>query len=227
MSERTKLLKIIKEGVNAMNLVHNTEFLTPTAKLKQLLLLQHIEGNPDTTQKKMAKAISAAPSMVNYYLDEYEEEKYIERIYISAKIVKYKITEEGIKRKNYLLLTYLHELLKLYKLAENNVDGFLDHLEQVGYRRILLYGAGEVAETILGIVRARKDSCLKVLGVIDDDLVRQEKRLLGFEVISREEIMDSEHDAIVITSYTFEDEIMNKLKDMEYPDEKTIRFFSG
>ena len=70
-----------------MNLIHNTSFLTPTAKLRQLSLLQHIEANPDTTQKEMARTISAAPSMVNYYLNEYEEKEYIQRVYISSKVV--------------------------------------------------------------------------------------------------------------------------------------------
>lgn len=226
-NERTKGITNQREGMDAMKLVHDTEFLSPTAKLKQLLLLQHIEDNPSTTQKEMAKTISAAPSMVNYYLNEYELKKYIKRVYVSAKVVKYKVTEEGIKRKNYLLINYLHELLKLYKLAEGNVVEFLKHLEDAGNRKILFYGAGEVAETILGIVKTRADSNLEIVGIIDDDVSKKQKKLLGFEIIAREKIKEYEHDAVVITSYSCEVEILEKLKEMSYPKEKIIKFFGA
>ena len=186
-----------------------------------------MEVNPDTTQKEMAEIIHAAPSMVNVYLNEYEKKNYIMREYISAKTVKYMITSEGLKRKNYLLITYLHELLQLYKLAEDNVEGFLEHLEEQGYKKILLYGAGEVAETILGIVRSREDRLLKVVGVIDDDESRKGQKMLGFEIVSREDMAEYEHDAVVIASYTYEDEIMAKLREVAYPEWRVVRFFSG
>lgn len=186
-----------------------------------------MEINPDTTQKEMAAIIHAAPSMVNIYLKAYEEKHYIVREYLSPKKVKYRITPEGLKRKNYLLITYLHELLKLYKLAEDKVEAFLVHLEEKGYRRILLYGAGEVAETILGIIKSREDSLLEVMGIIEDDKKKWQQELLGFKIISREAIDQYQHDAVVITSYTFEDEIIEKLADIDYPADRVVRFFSG
>ena len=202
------------------------KFFSPTSELKELLLLQHIEKNPDTTQKEIAKVISGAPSMVNVYIDNLEEKNYMVRDYKSAKIVYYNITPEGIKRKNYLAITYFHELLKLYRLAEENIENFLIRLENKGYRNILVYGAGEVAETILGVIKGRTDKPLKVLALIDDDEERQGKELMGYKIISREEIKEYEHDGVVITSYTFEDDITNRLKEIAYPDDRIERFFT-
>lgn len=202
------------------------KFFSPTSELKELLLLQHIEKNPDTTQKEIANVISGAPSMVNVYIDNLEEKNYMVRDYKSAKIVYYNITSEGIKRKNYLAITYFHELLKLYRLAEENIENFLIRLENKGYRNVLVYGAGEVAETILGIIKGRTDKPLKVLALIDDDEERQGKELLGYKIISREEINQHEHDGIVITSYTFEDDITKRLKEVGYPEDKIERFFT-
>ncbi|NLV75481.1 MAG: hypothetical protein GX023_00570 [Tissierellia bacterium] len=45
----------------------------------------------------------------------------------------------------------MRELLALYYLAKNNVEEFLSKVQQKGYKNLLLYGAGEVAETIVGI----------------------------------------------------------------------------
>ena len=202
------------------------KFLSPTSELKELLLLQHIEKNPDTKQKEIAKVISGAPSMVNVYIDNLEEKNYMVRDYKSAKIVYYNITPEGVKRKNYLAITYFHELLKLYRLAEENIENFLIRLENKGYRNVLVYGAGEVAETILGIIKGRTDKPLKVLALIDDDEERQGKELLGYKIISREEIKEYEHDGVVITSYTFEDDITRRLKEIGYSEDKIESFFT-
>ena len=202
------------------------KFFNPTSELKELLLLQHIEKNPDTTQKEIAKVISGAPSMVNVYIDNLEEKNYMVRDYKSAKIVYYNITPEGVKRKNYLAITYFHELLKLYRLAEENIENFLIRIENKGYRNVLVYGAGEVAETILGIIKGRTYKPLKVLALIDDDEAKQGKKLLGYKIISREEINQYEHDGVVITSYSFEDDITKRLKEIDYPEDKIERFFT-
>lgn len=164
--------------------------------------------------------------MVNVYINNLEENGYLIRDYQSAKIVYYNITSEGIKRKNYLSVTYLHELLGLYRIAEENIENFLQRLEDKGYKNVLVYGAGEAAETIVGIMKGREYKTLKVLALIDDNKERQGKELLGYKIISREKIEKYEHDGIVVTSYTYEDDIMNKLKEINYPESRIERFFS-
>lgn len=201
------------------------KFFTATAELKELTLLQHIENNEDTTQKQLAEIVGAAPSMINVYINEYEEKDYIIREYISAKTVKYKITAQGIRRKNLLLIQYLHELMKLYKLAKENIEKFLGDLEDKGYKDILLYGAGEVAETILSVIRDKENFKLNVLGIVDDDYHKQGKKLMSYKIISSGQISEFKHDAIVITSYTFEDEIRERLEKVGYDSSKVERFF--
>ena len=202
------------------------KFFSPTSEYKELLLLEHIEKSPNTSQHEIARKIGSAASMVNVYVNKLEENGYLIRDYQSLKIVYYNITPEGIKRKNFLSITYFHELLKLYRLAEENMESFLLRLENKGYRNILIYGAGEVAETILGIIKGRKSKPLRVLALVDDDKERQGKKLLGYEIISREEINQYDHDGIVITSYTFEDDITNRLTEIGYPGDKIERFFT-
>ena len=200
------------------------KFFSPTNIYKELMLLQEIEKKPNSTQKDLASIIGAAASMVNVYINELEEKGYLKREYISAKTVNYHITPQGIKRKNYLLITYMRELLDLYRLAKNGVGEFLSKLRDKGYKNILLYGAGEVAETILGIVRDRETE-LKVIAVIDDDKEKQGEEILGYKIISLDEINNYPHHGIIITSYTFEDDIMEKLKSIGYDMDKVIRFF--
>ena len=112
------------------------KFFSPTSELKELLLLQHIEKKSDTTQKEIAKIIDSAPSMVNVYINSLEKQNYMVRDYKSAKIVYYNITPEGIKRKNYLAIIYFHELLELYRMAEENIENFYRTCKK-GYKDVL------------------------------------------------------------------------------------------
>lgn len=208
-----------------MNFIKSIKFFTPTSELKELTILQHIENNENTTQKELAEVVNAAPSMINVYINDYEEKGYVERQYISPKIVKYKITSDGLRRKNFLLITYLHELMKLYKLAKENIERFIKDLENRGYTNVLLYGAGEVAETILSVMRDKGNIKLNIVGLIDDNLSLQGKMLMGYKIIPLEEIRNYNHDAIVITSYTYEDSIRKRLEVVGYNGGRVIRFF--
>lgn len=202
------------------------KYFSPTSKLKELLLLQHIEDNPDTTQHEMASVIGGAASMVNVYIDKLEKNGHMIRDYKSAKIVYYNITPEGIKRKNFLAITYFHELLELSRLAKENIEKFLIKLENKGWTKVLVYGAGEVAETLLSIIKSRNNNILKVLALIDDDRDKEGKMLLEYKIVSIEEIKNIKHDGIIITSYTYEDDITKRLKDIGYPKSKVERFFT-
>jgi len=205
----------------------NMKFSKPTIEFKEMTLLQEIENDHTITQKQLAKVIGAAPSMVNVYISELEEKNYLKREYISSKIVNYKITPQGIKRKNYLLISYMRELLDLYKLAKSNVEKFLQSIENRGYKNILLYGAGEVAETMIAVIREREISSLNIQAILDDDPQKQGTEILGYKIIDRSEIEKYNPDAVVITSYTFEEDIMEKLREVGYEIGKVVRFFGG
>lgn len=202
-------------------------FFNPTIELKELLLLQYIEKDNNCTQKELASVLDAAVSMVNVYINGLEEKGYLIRDYKSAKIVYYRITPEGIKRKNYLLISYMKELLDLYQLAKSNVANFLMELENKGYKEIFLYGAGEVAETIIGVIRDKEISNLNVVAIVDDAAEKHGKEMLGYRVISRDILNKYKHDAIIITSYTFEEDILDKLKEINYSMDKVERFFGA
>jgi len=49
---------------------------------------------------------------------------------------------------------------------------------------------------------------------------------MGYKVISRDEIKEHEYNGVVIKSYTFDDDITKRLKEMEYPKDRIERFFN-
>lgn len=202
------------------------EFYSPSSTLKELDLLKHIERNPRLSQHEIARKIGSAASMVNVYIERLEVKGYLVRDYQSSKTVYYNITSEGVKRKDHLSKKLMKELFNLYSLAKENVEQFLLDIEVDGYKKILIYGAGEITEMILGVILNRNRQSLKVVAVVDDDNEIMRSKVFGFRVISRNEIYDYEHDALVIINDVFENEIRDRLKESNYPQNKILRFFS-
>lgn len=200
------------------------DFFGLTSHYKEMKLLEHITNYPNTTQSKMAEVIQAAPSMVNSYIRKLEKENYLKRVYQSKKIVDYKITNKGIKRKNYLQIVYMKELMTIYREGQKSVTHFLESIQQKGLKRVLLYGAGEVAEIILDICR-QQEYDIEIVGIIDDNEEKPNTQIRKIDIYPNEEIHKLEHDGIVITSYTYEQEIIKKLKNMNYPIKKIVRYF--
>ncbi|MBV1758474.1 MAG: winged helix-turn-helix transcriptional regulator [Dethiosulfatibacter sp.] len=201
------------------------KFFNPTSELKELRLLQHIETKHDCTQKELSEVVGAAVSMINQYINALEEKGLIIRKYYSPKTVHYFVTPEGLKRKNYLLITYTKELLDLYKLAKSNVKSYIFEVKDKDYQKILLYGAGEVAETILSVLRDTEENGLQVVAIIDDDQEKIGRCMMGYPIISSQHIDDYDYDVIVVTSYAYEDAILENLSKTGYDMAKVERFF--
>ncbi len=208
-----------------MDTLKNNGFFIPTNKYKELLVLEAIHKNPKTTQKQLGQTIGAAASMINAYIDECEINGYIKREYKTSKNVLYHITKNGIKRKKFLNISYLEELMDLHKLAKGGIEKFLIDVVKKGYKNIILYGAGEVAEIILRVINDKTVKGLNVVVVVDDDLEKRGKTILEHKIISKIDLKNYEYDGILISSYTYEDTIKDQLVKSGFEKSKIIQFF--
>ena len=208
-----------------MNGLSENQFFKPTVLYKEYMILDMIEKNANTTQREMSNTIGIAVSMVNDYLDEYEEKGLIKRNYLSTKNVEYNITKKGIERRKVLNIGYLRATHALYQSAKDNILNFLNQIINEGFKRILLYGAGEVAEIILQVMHDNDTIPLDVVAVIDDDEVKQNSILFDKRIISLEEIEDLNYDGILISTYTQAKLMYNKIISKKIDKKKVIMFF--
>jgi DNA-binding MarR family transcriptional regulator len=190
------------------------------------MILDLIEKNKDITQREISELIGVAVSMVNNYLDEYESKGLIIRKYLSTKTVEYFVTKKGSERRKLLNIWYLKSSQKVYISAKDNITTFLNQIIIKGFKKILLYGAGEVAEIILDVIRNDKYIPLEILAVIDDDLSKEGSMLFNTKIINPKNIRDLEHDGILVSSYTHHKVILNKLIESKYDKKKIIQFFN-
>ncbi len=205
--------------------MNDNAFFKPTLLYKEFMILDLIEKDSSITQRAISNELGVAVSMINGYIDTFEDKGYIRRNYISTKTVEYFITKKGIQRKKYLNISYLNASQNVYRSAKENIVKFLDNLVESGYKDIYLYGAGEVAEILLQVVTNEKHVNVNVLGVIDDDNLKQGSKLFGYPIISLSQSTQHNYDGVLISSYGHSETILNKLLNNKVNKEKIIGFF--
>jgi FlaA1/EpsC-like NDP-sugar epimerase len=200
-------------------------FFKLTPLYKEFMLLDMIEKNSNITQRDMSSTLGVALSMINSYVDEIETKGFINRKYKTVKTVEYNITPKGIERKKLLNISYLNASQKVFNSAKENIVMFLNQIIDKGFKNILLYGAGEVAEILLNVIYTDHEIPLKVMGIIDDDLNKQGKYLVNTKIVGSEDIKNINHDGILISSFTNRELIYNKLKSISYNKDRILNFF--
>jgi len=207
-----------------IDFLNNIQFFMPTEKIKKLLLLEQIEKNKNITQAQLAKNIHSAPSMINNYIKSLAKDGLLIKNKKSKRNVEYLITKKGIDKKNYLLVTFMNELIELYNLTKENIEIFINKMENKGLRNIVFYGAGETAKVIIKVLKDMPDINVKLLFLVDDDKVKQGKIFEGYKVYKPKNIENQNIDAVIITSCVYENEILNKLKKINFPKQRILRF---
>jgi len=203
----------------------DNSFFKPTLLYKEFMILDLIEKDANITQREISKIIGVAVSMTNAYIENFVEKGLIKKKKHSTKTVEYFVTKKGIERKKVLNISYLNASLNIYKSAKENIVEFLTQIINKGYKNILLYGAGEVAEILLQTILIDSQIPINVLAVIDDDKSKQEKTLVSTNIISLDRVNEYQFDGILISSYTNQKLILDKLLAMGYQKENILHFF--
>ncbi len=214
-----------KEFIVNIDFLENLRFFNSTSELKILLLLEQIQNSNKITQDKLAHYIHSAPSMINAYIKQLEKEGFLVKNKKTKRNVEYIITKKGIERKNYLLVTYMNELIELYNLTKINIELFVKKLVKRNYKNCVFYGAGETAKVIIKVIKDMPKLDFKLMFLVDDDINKRGEKIEGYDVSSNEKLKECDIDAVIVTSCVYEKEIRNKLKSLNYPGKKIISFF--
>ncbi len=201
------------------------EFFITSKVFKELIILNYISNNESCTQRDMSSVCKVSVAMINSYIDEYSKNGLIKLDYQSKKTVSYKLTSKGEQRRRLLNIKYLESSLDVFNNAIIECKNIIQNICIKGYKNILFYGAGEVCELMLRVLNDSDDTGLSVLAIIDDNTNKQGKLLHNYPIVSINEINKYNYDGIMITSYTNNDIIKNKLLNAGFDCDKIIEFF--
>lgn len=203
----------------------DNSFFKPTLLYKEFMILDLIEKDANITQREISKTIGVAVSMVNQYIENFVEKGLIKKKKHSTKTVEYFVTKKGMERRKLLNIWYLKSSHEVYLSAKDNIIKFLNHIIDKGFKKILLYGAGEVAEIMLQVMNDDNNIPLEVLAVVDDDINRHNEVIVNLPIIGKENINQYDHDGILVSSYKHHEVIRRNLVEMNYPLEQILEFF--
>jgi DNA-binding MarR family transcriptional regulator len=113
---------------------------------RDLVILEQIERDPDTTQAALASGLEVAVGTVNWHLKRLIEKGYIKVSRVERRKLKYIITPEGIALRTRLTLDYIQNSFNLYRLVRERSIAALDELNKAGFYQVTIEGAGDVAE---------------------------------------------------------------------------------
>ena len=208
-----------------VNNMGNNMFFKPTPIYREYIILDSINKNKNITQRELSEITGVAVSMINNHLNAFEKNRVIKKKYLSTRTVEYYLTKKGLEQKKVLNIGYLSSSLEVYNSARKNTIEFLNQIVLKGFKNILLYGAGEVAEILLQTIELDKSFPINVLGIIDDDMNKQNQLLVNKKIIPFDNTKEINHDGILISSYTNKNIIMERLLNHKYDTKKILQFF--
>jgi DNA-binding MarR family transcriptional regulator len=113
---------------------------------RDLIILEHIEQDPDATQASLASKLGVAVGTINWHIKRLIEKGYLKARRVERRKLRYIITPEGISLRARLTVDYIQTSFRLYRLVRQRMIEALDEVEESGVRQIRLDGDGDIAE---------------------------------------------------------------------------------
>ena len=132
---------------------------------RELKLLTEITSSDSVTQRRLAHKYRLALGLTNFLLRRLVKKGYVKLVNLERNRLRYLITPTGLAEKTRLTYEYLECSLALYRQMRTLLTRTLSVILQSGSRAIVLYGTGEVAEIVFGMLQQRG---LAITAVVDE-----------------------------------------------------------
>ena len=104
-------------------------------------LLEHVDENPQISQRALSTQVCIAFGLVNTYLKRSVEKGWVRVKNISPKRYAYFVTPQGMAEKARMVKDYMGHSLSLFREARAQTDVFFTEAEQHGYKTIAIVGS--------------------------------------------------------------------------------------
>ena len=136
-----------------------------SVKIKTLQLFKSLEDNCEQSQRELSSNLDISLGSVNQLLKEVLSKGYLKVSSNNRKKATYSITAKGMDKKSKLISEHTKNSIKHYDYLKSKIGRLIEHLVLTDRKRVVLYGANELAEIVCMIL---KEYNLKLVGIIDD-----------------------------------------------------------
>lgn len=171
-----------------------------------LRLLDEIEHNGVSSQRLLSTRLGIAVGLTNAYIRRCVRKGWIKMSKAPARRYLYYLTPKGFIEKSRLTARYLESSFNFFRQARTECLGIYRACQAEGWRRIVLYGDGDLAEIA---VFSAQEAGVQLEGVVDPQGRR--RRVAGLQVLEKLPARD-DFDAVLITDINHPQAIYEELK---------------
>jgi DNA-binding MarR family transcriptional regulator len=113
---------------------------------RELILLEHIERDPDINQATLADQMGVAVGTVNWHIKRFVAKGYVKVKRAQRRKLRYIITPEGLAFRARLTVNYVETSMHLYRRTRLRVRELLSDVLQNGYDCVYIDGEGDIAD---------------------------------------------------------------------------------
>jgi len=184
---------------------------------KSLQILEEIGNTHSPSQRYLARKLNISLGLANSFVKRLAKKGYVKITTVPRNRVKYMLTPQGFAEKSRLTYEFIQHSLSLYKEALKKFEGLLKELEERNIRKVILYGANDLAEITYVSLKANN---IKLVGMVDD--TKRGAKFLDFTIQSTSDLKAMEFDSIILTALESKEDMVKKLVENNIPREKII-----
>jgi predicted ArsR family transcriptional regulator len=151
-----------------------------TETARDMLLLEHIESDPDITQASLADNLGVAVGTVNWHLKRLVSKGYVKVKRAQRRKLRYIITPQGISLRARLTVEYVERSMRLYRQTRQQVSDLLDQVVAAGHEAVRIEVQQQGPDDIADICRL---TCLEKGLVISENGAEAVLRVRGDKVL--------------------------------------------
>jgi DNA-binding MarR family transcriptional regulator len=185
--------------------------------LRTLHILESAEREHPPSQRDLARELNISLGLVNSFIRRLVKKGYFKITHIPKKRIRYILTSKGAAEKSKLTYAYIQHSYHFYRQARHRIRKLLRGLESEGVRRVLLYGASDLAEIT---IMSMRETRIEAAAVLDHE--KAGKRLLNQKIYPPSEIDQIEYDMIFITADQSRDILLESLINSGIPRDSVI-----
>jgi DNA-binding MarR family transcriptional regulator len=185
--------------------------------IRTLHLLEEIEKNHSPSQRQLARHLDISLGLVNSFIKRLAHKGYFKVTHIPKNRVRYILTPKGAAEKSRLTYEYIKLSYVFFKDARKKMQKLLQDLESQGVKRVIFFGATELAEIAYLSLQYTN---IELAAVLDD--LNVGKRFFDHMVQATGLLESAIFDRILLTTSEFQDSIPDRLKKLGIAEDRVV-----
>ena len=187
--------------------------------IRTLKILEEIEMNQAPSQRYLSGQLDISLGLVNSFLKRLAQKGYFKATTIPRNRVKYILTPKGALEKSRLTYAYVQHSFQFYRDARKKLRTTFNHLENSGVKKIVFYGAGDLAEIAY---LSLQETSIKLAGIVDEE--HHYKPFFQLKIQPTDRLKSIKYDKLLITKIGPETSLKQKIMNFGINSDNILTF---